>query len=352
MRWLRSLHRWTGLAAATFLLLLALSGGALVFKEEIWALRYPALGEVCARPSAAEHAAAFEASLDAFPGRVSMVRTPREGLPAYHVYLEDGEALLHQITHEVIDEWVWYETPTGILAELHFHLMAGDAGRVFVGVLGLVGGGMALSGLWLWWPVRRQFRAGSFWPERLSRLHLLRLHRDFGAVTATFIVLFALTGAAVVFGDAARFLFNAVLMGQATELPALRREATAPLLSPPDATIIETAQSRLPKALLRSWSPPADGSAVHYFRFRQPAEPHPNGRSTVYVDAINGAVLQATDAMAISRGDRLANWMYPLHSATVGGWPYRVVALLAALALAVMSVTGAVSFFKKNAVRR
>lgn len=348
---LRSLHRWTGLTAATFLLLLALSGGALIFKEEIWALRYPALGAPLAVQSAADHAAAFEAGLDAFPGRVSMVRTPREGLPAYHLYLQGGEALLHQTTHEVIDEWAWFETPTGVLTELHFHFVAGDAGRVFVGILGLIGGCMAASGLWLWWPVRRQFRLGSLWPERFSRLHVLRMHRDLGALSAALVVLFALTGAAVVFGDAARFLFNAVLVGQSTESPAPRSEVTGPI-SPLDAGIIESVQGLLPQASLRSWSPPADGSGVHYFRLRQPAEPHPNGRSTVYVDAISGTVLQSSNATAMSAGDRLANWMYPLHSASIGGWAYRIVALLSALTLAVMSVTGALSFFKKRAVRK
>lgn len=349
---LRSLHRWTGLTAAAFLLLLALSGGALVFKEEIWALRYPsALGGPVAVLSAADHAAAFEAGLGAFPGRVSMVRTPREGLPAYHLYLRGGEALLHQTTHEVISEWTWYETPTGVLTELHFHLVAGEAGRAFVGVLGLIGGCMAASGLWLWWPARRQFRIGSLWPERLSRLQILRMHRDLGAVAAALIVLFALTGSAVVFGDAARFLFNAVLVGQATESPAPRRDVTGPV-PPPDAEIIERVQGRLPLASLRSWSPPADGSGVHYFRLRQPAEPHPNGRSTIYVDAMSGTVLQSSDATAMSAGDRLANWMYPLHSASIGGWMYRIAALISALALAMMSVTGALSFFKKGAARR
>lgn len=344
MRWLRSLHRYTGLAAAAFLLLLALSGGVLVFKEELTRLRYPVLEEPLATLGAADHAAAFAAAAEHWPGAVRMVRTPRERLPAYHVYFAGGEALLHQSTHEVIAEWAWHDTVLGVITELHMHLAAGAAGRRIVGWLGVLCACMALTGCVLWWPVRRQFRMGSLWPGRLGRAQLLRLHRDLGALSALLILLFALSGAGVVFSGAATWLFTGVLGGE-PETPAPRREAAVPV-GPPDARMIQAAQRELPAATLMSWSPPAAGNAVHYFRFRQPGEAHPYGRSTVHVDGRDGTVLASSDMLEAPRGRRAANWLYPLHAATLGGWPYRSLALAAALALAVMSASGILSWLK------
>lgn len=351
MRWLRFLHRYLGLSAAFFLLLLAVTGGVLIFKEEIWRLQYPSLDQPLQNLTAADHAAAFRAIDAAFAGRVTLVRTPQPGVPAYHVYLRDGEALVHQSTHEVIDRWAWYDSPIAILTEVHMKLAAGGPGKIAVGWLGLAAGFMAISGLWLWWPVRRQCRMGSLWPKQLSRLVLLRLHRDLGAVAATFILLFALTGAAVIFNDTSRLVFNAILGDQSTSEPPPRRETPKPV-EMPDHNSIELAQSELSHARLMSYSPPEPGNGVHYFRFRQPDEVHPNGRSTVYLDALNGNVLRSVDATQVPVGDRLANWMYPLHAARIGGWPYNLLALATALALAVMSVSGAMSFVQGSRSRR
>jgi uncharacterized iron-regulated membrane protein len=173
----------------------------------------------------------------------------------------------------------------------------------------------------------------------------LRLHRDLGAVAATFILLFGLTGAGVVFGDTSRLLFNIMLNGHATSESPPRRDAPN-RIEMPDRESIQSAQSELPRATLMSYSPPAPGNAVHYFRFRQPGEVHPNGRSTVYLDAVNGTVLRSIDATRVPVGDRVANWMYPLHAAKIGGWPYRLLALATAIALGAMSVSGVASFLQ------
>jgi uncharacterized iron-regulated membrane protein len=110
--------------------------------------------------------------------------------------------------------------------------------------------------------------------------------------------------------------------------------------------MIARAQAALPDGRLMSWSPPRAGSAVHYFRFRVPGEIHPNGRSTVYVDANDGSVLQRSDARQAPRGTRAMHWLYPLHAVQVGGWGYRALAVLSALALAAIACSGLLGFIK------
>jgi uncharacterized iron-regulated membrane protein len=351
MRWLRFLHRYLGIAALAFLLILALTGGALVFKQNIWRLQYPALRVAAINPDPAQLAKAFATIPQAVPGRVLLIRTPEAGLPAFHVYYEGGEALFEPDTLALIDSWAWQETLSGILTQLHYRLAAGDAGKQLVGALGLVAGFMACTGIFLWWPARRQFKLRSLAPRDLRRGSLLKLHRDLGVISALLIVLFALTGAGVVWGEPTRWLLNALLGGSPASAPRPVLVADAPAQAP-DRAAIERAQSIFPGARLASWSPPAAGSRLHYFRFRQAGEVHPNGRSTVYMDAADRSVLSYSDALRAPRGEKVANWMYPLHAARVGGGGYRAAAVLTAIALSIMCLSGAVSFARQNTRKR
>jgi uncharacterized iron-regulated membrane protein len=201
--------------------------------------------------------------------------------------------------------------------------------------------------------MRRQFRLRSLWLADASRGQILRLHRDLGMLAALLVLLFAMTGAGVVFYDVSRSFLNALLSPGAVAPTAPAVTAATPV-PPPDARTIARASARLPGGQLMSWSPPVQGSAVHLFRFRMPGEPHPFGRSTVHVDGRNGALLQVRDATQAARGERALHWLYPLHTARVGGWPYRAGVLLGGLALAILCLSGLLGFvrsFKARAAR-
>jgi uncharacterized iron-regulated membrane protein len=342
---LRWLHRYLGAVIAAFMFVLAASGGMLIFKDEIWRLAHPSLAHSFPPPSAADLAAAFT-SIDAqFGDSIRMIRTPREAMAAYHVYLDGAEALIDPRDLGVIDEWAWHESFTGILSEIHFHLAAGEPGNRAVGALGVVLALMALSGAYLWWPARRQFRWRSLAPRDLGRGTLIRLHRDIGVWVFLLLVLFGLTGAGVVFSGPTRALFHALLgpAGGVESGPTLLAEGPAPV---PDERLIARAQAALPGGRLMSWSPPGGGSALHYFRFRMPGEVHPNGRSTVHADAGSGEVVASWDASRAPLGERSYNWLYSLHAVRVGGWAYRMVAAVTALALMVITLSGLIGFIK------
>ena len=130
-------------------------------------------------------------------------------------------------------------------------------------------------------------------PRGLSRGALLVWHRDLGAAASPLLLLLLLTGGGLVF-----------------------------------------------------YSPPRAGSGVQSFRLRRSCELHPNGRSTVTLDAA-GRVVGRVDACALPGGERAANALYPLHSGKTGGAAYRPVVLLGALALAALSAGGTVACLKR-----
>jgi len=122
MSWIRNVHLYSGLVLAIPLLIFAITGGALIFKEDFQRARYPSLEQPLADLRAEQHARAFAAILERFPTDVRTIRTPREGAALYHVYLDDSEALVSQDGRELVGRWRWHETFVGFLTELHFHL--------------------------------------------------------------------------------------------------------------------------------------------------------------------------------------------------------------------------------------
>lgn len=346
MLWLRQLHLYVGLVLALFLIVLAVTGGALVYKDEIWRLRQPILSEPLMQADTLDHAAALGRVAASFPGeQIRQIKFPRTELAAWHVYLEDGEAFFTQDGNRQIERWRWYSDWLGLLTDIHINLAAGRNGRIVAGVVGIVTALMAITGLVLWWPLRRRFQIRSLWPRNTRRGTLLGLHRDFGAISSLLIVLFALSGAGVVFYGASRVLLNGMFGDSPvdTTRPAVAATAAVDL---PDAALLELAKSAMPGARMMSYYPPPAGGAVHYFRMRQAGEVHPNGRSMIYIDANSGTVLKAIDATRQPPGERASQWLYPLHAARLGSEIYRLLAVLVAVALATMAVTGPVTWLQ------
>lgn len=347
MRWLRQLHLYVGLALALFLIVLAVTGGALVYKDEIWRIRLPILAEPLLQADTRDRAAALRSVAASFSDEpIRQVKFPRPELAAWHVYLEDGgEAFFTQDGNSQIDRWRWYSDWLGLLTEIHINLAAGRGGRVAAGVIGIVTALMAVTGLALWWPLRRRFRARSFWPRDIRRATLLGLHRDVGAIASPLIVLFALSGAGVVFYGASRVLLNGIFGNSPADTARPAVAATAPV-DLPDAGLIEQAKAAMPGARMMSYYPPPEGGAVHYFRMRQVGEVHPNGRSMIFIDANTGTVLEAIDATRQAPGERASQWLYPLHAARLGSEAYRLLAVLVAVALGAMAFTGPVTWLQ------
>jgi uncharacterized iron-regulated membrane protein len=261
----------------------------------------------------------------------------------------------------------------GLPFNIHAHLMAGDRGEIVAGIIGLIAGLMAISGLILWWPTRKTFSWKRLWPKDLSRRSLLSWHRDAGiAVLSLLFLLFMLSGSAMVFYTSVQKGLNALFgnpvpqivlpSGTAVDVESLLsplstgasaqtaertpRFSTAALILP-DADTLARVQQALHGARLTFYYADALPQGFHRFRLKRDCELHPNGLSFVYTDADNGDIVHVKDACAMPTGERITNMIYPLHAAKTGGEPYRVLALLTALVLAGLSLTGVVTYVQQ-----
>jgi uncharacterized iron-regulated membrane protein len=222
------------------------------------------------------------------------------------VWLADGsEAFVHPRTAAVIDRWHPSERLPALLFELHAHLLADRGGTVVNGVAALLVVFMALTGLLLWWPARRgTFRLRRLLPRRTTPGELLRSHAAVGAVAALPVLVFAATGALIVFYDPAAALMSAVLDRKPSLEPSARvvPRHTAHRGWP---EILAALDRTFPEGRTVFFYPGGGENARLMFRKQLPGEWHPNGRSYVLVDPYTAQVVQAIDARAQGPGTRL-----------------------------------------------
>lgn len=343
---LRKLHLYTGLILSLALFLIACSGAALLYKNEYWHLRYQQISDQDVIPSAENQAAAIASAYQRYGTDLGSLKMPEPTLSAYHVYLPDHEeALLDIKTHAVIDEWQPRQRLMGLLFDIHAHLMGGERGEVVAGIIGLIGGLMAVTGLVLWWPTRKMFSWRRLWPTDTSRRSLLAWHRDAGMLLSPLLLLFILSGSAMVFYTSVQKGLNA-LFGD--PVPQIVLPAGQPVdveaLPLPSAETIARVQEALPEARLMFYYADALPQGFHRFRLKRDCELHPNGLSFVYTHARSGEIAYVKDACAMPAGERITNLIYPLHAAKTGSESYRLAGLLTALVLAGLSMTGVITY--------
>jgi len=347
---IRQIHLYAGLALALVLFVFAVSGAMLVYKEAYWRAVYPELRGPGPELSAADHAQAVAVAQARFGKRLRNVKLPEPGVNAYHLYLTNGEAFLAVDDFRTLDAWRPTERLMAFLFDLHAHLLAGETGERVGGFIGLAGTLMALTGLILWWPARRRFRLANLWPRDLSRRTLLRWHRDLGLVVVPLLLLLLLTGSGIVFYETA----GAILAGLTRDpTPPAERVLPAQGLGAstarglPTAEAVARAMTAFPDSRLVFITPAAGPGAPVAFRIKQSCELHPNGRSFVYFEPGKRGALRRVDACAAGSGVGALHALYPLHAGKTGSALYKAAAFLASLVLAMLCVTGVVTYLRK-----
>jgi uncharacterized iron-regulated membrane protein len=340
---LRTAHNWVGLALSLVLALLALSGSLLVFKTDWLRATQPGAAAAVVVDAATFGRDAEAAERVYGTERLKSVTFAGPEIGLHQVYLADGGgAYLEPGTGRVVSEWAKNERFVDWLFDLHHHLLLGKSGTTLAGWTGFAGLLLTVSGLYLWWPARRLF-APRLTPRSSARGHWVAVHRDMGALTAPVALLLLFSGWPMALPDVAKPAMTAVL-GEMEPRPN-------PVAGEGDvdwAAAVPAAQARFENAAPRMAVWPASGKPASV-RLRQPAEWHANGRTQVWIDPADGAVLATWNAQAERRAGRVYNVLWPLHAAKVGGLMWKLLAFAGGLGLAALSLYGAESFRRRLA---
>jgi uncharacterized iron-regulated membrane protein len=383
-RWLDALypaiwrwHFWAGLLVAPVLVVVSLTGALHVFHDEIDGILQPGLRRVA--PGAAR--LPYEARLAAArahlgdgwrlayisesddPARADeffFQKEGRHGPAGESGQNEDG----HGHDHGPENMFVMVNPHTagvtgavdhksgfmGIVLRIHRTLLAGAFGRIIVELATCWGIVSLLTGLLLWWP-RLKEKIRGVWLPRFRRGGGTAL-RDLHAVPGVYTLLLALiimfTGLLFTSVWGRGFFAGLYLAGQ---LPAsyISPPKSAP---PPEGARPLTADEAIAAARkhfdfgrlsVRVPVRPDDAWMIGS-PLDEPLKPG----AFVSIDAYSGAVLDIIRFQDMPLGARLARWFYPVHTGSIFGLPTKVLAVVACLAIILMSVTGVMMWWRRR----
>jgi len=335
MRFIDLAHRWLGGLIGLVLLVLGLTGAILAHRNA-W-IGLPGAHDAPVQTTDALAATVERLMADPSARPRNIVFASQDfGLNRLSYGRGAGGAYADQ-SGRIITRWKSkWERPEIWLFDLHEHLFSGDQGKTVVGVAGVCGLGFVITGLILWWPLRRGFELRP-WPRDLARFSILRHHRDLGVVMAPLLALSFLTGAVMVFRPMTSLVLGP---GAAAEVQASLkppRFQPAPLSANPDwRGMITKARQLYPDAEVRGLSLPRKQGELISLRLRQPAEWGEDGRTTVWFAPDNGQLIVARDALTLPSRVQAYNAIKPLHTAGLGGPIWRWTLTLTGLVLTIM----------------
>ena len=349
------IHLYGGLALGGLLIVISVSGSALVFEDTLNEWTRPDLHHVTPTGERASLdavvAAVREASPDATPWIAKLPAAPTEpvvvrlGPEAPSVFVDPYRATVLGVQRP--DEGV-----VNTVAGLHVELLAGRTGGMIVGLSGLLLVLLTATGLVLWWP-RRLRRLGRAlyvsWRRGGARFNY-DLHRAGGFYTMLFLLLTALTGSAFVFYPTTQQIISAVTATAPWPPSAPTVDEGQGVKTPAAVSyreVMAAAQQALPAAEPTYLYFPTSAEAPVTVRLRTPPEWHPNGRSFVYLNPSAASVLRVDDAREAPWGAQLLQTFYPLHVGAVGGLFVKWLYVVLGLAPAVLSVTGTIIWYQR-----
>lgn len=336
MKLLSALHRWAGGFIGLLLALLGLTGAILVWEGE-WIALAGSDDEVVENLSSL---AAITQAASA-GGQLRRITFASDEIGLHQLVYADGSGAYVRQDGLVADRWAsQWERPELWLFELHHRLFAGETGELVTGVAGIAGLLFVVTGAILWWRNRRAFRLRAL-PARLAPGPIVSHHRDLGLVTAPLLTVSMLTGLLMLFVPVRTMLLG-VEQRPKEIVEAAHGQSAAQALA--------LAKSRFPQAELRRVTLPARPGDPIAVRMRQAFEWTPQGRTQIKVAADGTVTIE--DAAVANRSASLAEKVYPIHAATVGGLAWKAAMTASGIALAILGSLAMWSFWARRAHKR
>jgi uncharacterized iron-regulated membrane protein len=337
------LHLFGAALAGVFIVILGLTGSIMAFEEEIDHAAHPRLFNVAPQGAPLSLAELTSRATAVYPGKpvVTYGIAVSPGL-SWSVNVGGTIVFVNEYTGEILGTRTG-PTWLGQIHQIHLRLLAGDTGKTIVSVAGVFMLLLSLSGIVLWWPIKRitinrAAQGRRFWFD---------MHNAVGVCAFLFVFLMAVTGVVIGFDAWTTPLLYRVSGSQ----PVRGASASTPVpgarvLTPDEALAI--ARRELPGAVAAGINVPGP-KASYRVAFRYPEDRTPGGRSRVYVNPYDGSVLQVESARTTAAGTRLVILNRAIHTGDLFGLPTKALMSLASLAVVVQALTGLMMWWRRTA---
>lgn len=382
--WL-DVHLYLGLIAGAILAVVGLTGGILVFYQEMQEVLNPELAIVSVPPETQKQLHSLDdivaAAETAKPqgSRFFKVYYPRKPDVAYKfLYFVRAESqadngdgyyiFVDPYTAQVKGLQLWHPKDrywgrplVSFIMQLHWCLLLGKKiGGLLVGILGVLSIISVLTGLIVWWPLTGKFKQALTFKRNAGAVRFnFDLHKTVGFYSAVVLLPVLFSGIYFSLPDQVNVL---VKLLSTTDRPNAFSTIPAEIRSnPPQAgqqpisfsKVEALVQKRSPAGKLWMLNAPKNREDVYTVMKNDVTE---ISRFTGYrdfaVDQYSGEILKVYDRGSGSAGDIFLDWQWPLHSGHAFGWTGRILVFLSGLACPVLYVTGVIRWLQKRKAKQ
>lgn len=352
-------HKLSGLIILIPLLLQSISGSIIVFDHAIDEWLNPAIliTDVEAGTTLAPISQIMQSAQTALPdtASISSLRKPRHDSTMYMAYpvMREGspyhgkrmEVLINPYTAEVTAVREWGSYFTSFIYLLHFTLLMGHYGELFLGFLAMLVLVNVIIGVYLGWP-----RSRAAWDWLLARKHrktpligrLRRWHILTGLVSLPVFVVLIVSGISMIFPEQTEALLDR------PHAPELRVEFDADTPVRIDDWL-PAAQTYWPDAEWMRISQPTEAMPAAGIILKKDDDPREtSGSYMLWLHPQTAEVLAEQDYSEMSIRQKTAFWLFPLHSGEVFAMPGRLLIFLCGLLTAILSIVGGWLWFKRK----
>ncbi|GAB7527278.1 PepSY-associated TM helix domain-containing protein [Paraburkholderia sp. 2C] len=358
--WL-SAHRWFALSLGWALGMMGLTGALLVIAPPLDEQLHPQLFKVVAHGATGVDRRstlpleAIRTTLSAEFGKQASLSflPPRNADDSLSVLVRgawQGTVYIDPFSGAELGRRGENEGAVNFLFKLHSSLFMDDFGRSVLAIIALCYLLLLATGLILWWPRNGQ----SGWRIALRKglvRSLFDLHRVTGAALGVLIAVSVATGAYMAW-QPLRGVVTTLSGAKPMRAPALPlASSTASGARLPLDTLVNAARAAFAQSRVYLVQVPAKADLPVHVRLHLPDDPHPNGRTWVWVDPVSGKVLAAQRWNRLDIGARAVAVVYPLHTGVLGGPVLEGVVMVNGVTLAGMAVTGLWLWWRRRAMR-
>ncbi len=344
------IHLWLGLASGLVVMVVALSGSLLVFRDELELAFYkkemfvPAIA-----PERKPLDELMRIAQQQAPAKISQVKVFDDARRSVLIMLgkkeEDGnlvQVAIDPYTGNILGKAAYNKRFFPLLLQLHRYLLAGEVGKTITGISCLCFTILLISGIILWWPANKQAIKQRFrikWGAKFKRVNW-DLHAVLGFYGSFFLLAIALTGLVWSF----KWLNNSIFLLADGKLPKPNRVMSAHPADPPSGGLYQQVLDGTNTAFpfhgdINIVLPAQKDVAITASKLNREASVD-RKISAAFFDNKTGENLALRPYEKESRGTKIRRMMYPIHTGSLYGWPTKIIALLASLLAASLPVSG------------
>ena len=352
-KWFRRIHLYLGLSSGLVILVCCFTGAVLVFEEELQHAFHKERYEVTSPgkqvPLTTLVTNLKEKEPRAVVTRVQVFTDPAKSVIINYTGGKKSQAFMNPYTGGVIELYKYQDTFFYTMFALHRWLLAGDVGKMIVGISTLFFVFILITGIILWWPKtqRIMFQRLKIKTDAGSKRFTHDLHIVLGFYSAIFLFVFAFTGLAWSFE-----WFN----------KGIYKVTNSPMKppKPPQSTYVEgkqgisvddayvAARSHMANVVFFNINLPKDSIEPVTVSALSPSAPHGSATDAIYLDQYSGKKIGQLYFHERSTGAQVRATFKPVHTGSIWGLPSKLIALIVCILGMSFPITGTIIWINRT----